>query len=53
MIDRQALHCSEMRFDHPITNDPMRVIAPLPEDMGRLVEYLRENFDQLTPLHCP
>ena len=44
MIDRQALHCSEMRFDHPITKDPMRVIAPLPEDMGSLVEYLRETL---------
>ncbi len=43
MIDRQALHCSEMRFDHPVTREPMRVIAPLPEDMNRLVEHLREN----------
>ena len=44
MIDRQALHCSEMRFDHPVTKDPMRVIAPLPEDMSRLVEHLRETL---------
>lgn len=44
MIDRQALHCSEMRFDHPVAKDPMRVIAPLPEDMGHLVEHLRETL---------
>ena len=44
MIDRQALHCSEMHFDHPITREPMKVIAPLPEDMNRIVEYLRETL---------
>ncbi len=41
LIDRQALHCSEMRFEHPVTRQPMRVIAPLPEDMERLLSYLR------------
>ncbi|MCF7833089.1 MAG: RluA family pseudouridine synthase [Candidatus Marinimicrobia bacterium] len=44
MIDRQALHCSEMRFEHPITKEPLRVIAPLPKDMGRLVKHLRETL---------
>ncbi len=44
MIDRQALHCSEMRFDHPITREPLTVIAPLPKDMELLVEHLRETL---------
>ncbi len=44
MIDRQALHCSEMRFDHPVTHEAMRVIAPLPEDMNRLVVHLKETL---------
>ena len=44
MIDRQALHCSEMRFDHPISREPLTVTAPLPDDMNLLVEHLRENL---------
>jgi 23S rRNA pseudouridine1911/1915/1917 synthase len=50
MIDRQALHCSEMRFTHPISNQAMNVIAPLPEDMNRIVEQLREtlNYDHIS-----
>jgi 23S rRNA pseudouridine1911/1915/1917 synthase len=44
MIDRQALHCSEMRFDHPVTREPIKVIAPLPDDMNRLIEHLRETL---------
>lgn len=43
IMDRQALHCSEMRFDHPISHEPMSVVAPLPNDMNALLEYLREN----------
>jgi len=48
MIDRQALHCSEMRFDHPISREPVSVIAPLPDDMNRLVEHLRETIGSET-----
>ena len=44
MIDRQALHCSEMHFQHPVTKEPLTVIAPLPDDMTRLVEHLRETL---------
>ncbi|MFA6618661.1 MAG: RluA family pseudouridine synthase [Candidatus Neomarinimicrobiota bacterium] len=45
MIDRQALHCSEMRFKHPINRKPMSVNAPLPEDMQRIVEHLRASLE--------
>lgn len=45
MINRQALHCSEMRFKHPITLIPMTVEAPLPEDMSLIVEYLRNTLN--------
>jgi 23S rRNA pseudouridine1911/1915/1917 synthase len=44
MIDRQALHCSEMRFNHPITREPLTVIAPLPKDIEGLVEHLRDTL---------
>lgn len=39
----QALHARELRFDHPITQEPMRFIAPLPEDMEAALEQLRAN----------
>jgi 23S rRNA pseudouridine1911/1915/1917 synthase len=33
VMDRQALHCSRMEFVHPSTGLPMRLAAPVPEDM--------------------
>jgi 23S rRNA-/tRNA-specific pseudouridylate synthase len=33
-IARQALHASEISFSHPITGQPMRFEAPLPEDIA-------------------
>lgn len=33
LIDRQALHCYEMKFKQPITNDEIIITCPLPEDM--------------------
>ncbi|MFD1040703.1 RluA family pseudouridine synthase [Virgibacillus byunsanensis] len=32
-INRQALHCYELTFEHPLTNQMITVEAPLPEDM--------------------
>jgi len=36
-ITRQALHCHKIRLIHPITNEPLTLEAPLPEDMQRLI----------------
>ncbi len=33
LIDRQALHCYEMKFKHPITNKELIITCPMPEDM--------------------
>ena len=33
MISRQALHCGEVSFTHPVTGERITVKAPLPEDM--------------------
>ena len=33
LIDRQALHCYEMKFKHPITNNELIITCPIPEDM--------------------
>lgn len=36
-IDRQALHCGEVCFTHPVTNEKMSFITHLPKDMAVLV----------------
>lgn len=35
-ITRQALHAAILEFNHPITQKPMRLEAPLPEDLKSL-----------------
>lgn len=35
-ITRQALHCKQLIFRHPFTNEEMRFTAPLPDDMKKL-----------------
>ena len=37
LIDRQALHCYEMKFKHPITNENIVITCPMPEDMKALM----------------
>jgi 23S rRNA pseudouridine1911/1915/1917 synthase len=41
LIGRQALHAAELAFEHPAAKTPLRVCAPLPEDMERLIRELR------------
>lgn len=36
LIGRQALHCGQLDFTHPITGEPMHFSIPLPEDMAAL-----------------
>lgn len=36
LIQRQALHCGQLNFNHPITGEPMEFKAPLPHDMADL-----------------
>lgn len=42
-MERQALHAHALSFLHPITHEPVRFESPLPEDMSRLLEWLRAN----------
>ncbi|PLR97748.1 RluA family pseudouridine synthase [Bacillus sp. T33-2] len=37
LIGRQALHCKELMFNHPASNEKLTFHAPLPEDMNRVV----------------
>lgn len=36
-IQRQALHCGLLEFDHPVTGEHLSLRSPLPEDMRRLM----------------
>jgi 23S rRNA pseudouridine1911/1915/1917 synthase len=38
-LDRQFLHAARLAFDHPVSGEPMELLAPLPED---LVKALRQ-----------
>jgi len=37
IINRQALHCHQIKFKHPFTNETMEFFSPLPDDMNHLV----------------
>lgn len=38
LIGRQALHCGQLNFNHPITGEAMEFKAPLPQDMADLCQ---------------
>ncbi len=38
VMERHALHCHELEFPHPVTNKPVCLTAPLPEDMKWVFE---------------
>lgn len=42
-IRRQALHAGLLGFDHPATGEPVSWQIPLPMDMQRLLDVLRED----------
>ncbi len=38
LLDRQALHCYQLKFIHPFTSKMVKVSAPLPKDMQKIVD---------------
>ena len=40
---RQALHAETLEFLHPVTGEPVRTSAPVPEDLRQLLGALRED----------
>ncbi len=42
-IARAALHCTSLRFIHPVTKVPLVFEAPLPEDMQFLYDTIKKN----------
>jgi len=41
-LNRQALHAHHLGFEHPVTGAEMSFDAPLPEDMLKLIEALKQ-----------
>lgn len=42
-LKRQALHAHTLGFDHPVTTERLTFAAPMPADMQRLVDALRNK----------
>jgi 23S rRNA pseudouridine1911/1915/1917 synthase len=42
LIDRQALHAHRLRFRHPLAECELDLTAPLPADMARTIDALRQ-----------
>lgn len=38
LINRQALHCYNLKFIHPILLSNMNLFAPVPEDFNALIK---------------
>jgi 23S rRNA pseudouridine1911/1915/1917 synthase len=44
LMTRQALHATTLGIRHPMTEEPMRFVAPLTGDLRRMIELLRRNL---------
>ena len=42
LLERQALHARRLRFQHPMTGEPLEIEAPLPDDINAVLIELRE-----------
>jgi 23S rRNA pseudouridine1911/1915/1917 synthase len=42
VLNRQALHARRLRLQHPVTGETLQLESPLPHDLLRVVEVLRE-----------
>jgi 23S rRNA pseudouridine1911/1915/1917 synthase len=45
LLTRQALHAALLGFTHPISEAWVRFTAPLPDDLMRVLQLLRERFE--------
>jgi 23S rRNA pseudouridine1911/1915/1917 synthase len=50
LINRQALHASALRFSHPASGREISLTCPLPADMARTLEALREHRAVASPV---
>jgi 23S rRNA pseudouridine1911/1915/1917 synthase len=40
-MNRQALHAHQLGFIHPETGEKVEFVAPIPQDMKEVLEWLR------------
>lgn len=45
LIEFQALHAYRLKFTHPIKEEKLEIVAPLPENMQRIIELLEQRKD--------
>jgi 23S rRNA pseudouridine1911/1915/1917 synthase len=43
---RQALHAERITFRHPATNEPLEIVAPVPEDLKELLEAVEAGLTE-------
>ncbi len=43
LLERQALHARRLKFTHPESGEVMEIVAPLPEEMERVLHALRTH----------
>jgi 23S rRNA-/tRNA-specific pseudouridylate synthase len=41
LLDRPALHASDLLLPHPVTGEPLEILAPWPKDLMVALKYLR------------
>jgi len=46
---RQALHAMRLELEHPVSGRPLEIESPLPEDLERLLDALREDARMNAP----
>lgn len=46
-IKRQALHCGEVTFCHPVTGREISLVSPVPEDMERLLAKIKGETEKI------
>ncbi|MEM9410459.1 MAG: RluA family pseudouridine synthase [Planctomycetota bacterium] len=42
LLNRQALHALEIQFQHPVTKDDLKLVAPMPDDMTNAWKKIRD-----------
>ncbi len=43
---RQALHCAEVRLDHPVTKRRLRIVKKPPKDMEDLIRWMQQSTQE-------
>ena len=46
-IKRAALHCRQVSFIHPVTDEPLTFVAPYPEDMANELKKMVDKCDNI------